>query len=52
MRTLTKQQKIKVIVADRFAALVSEGLEPFAAAARAILEAAGRLKESLEPEGP
>jgi len=46
-----QQQKIKVLVADRFAALVSEGLEPNAAAARAILEAAGRLKESEEPEG-
>merc|ERR1719362_2151638 len=36
-----KQQKLKLRVADRFAALVREGLEPNAAAARAILEAAG-----------
>mmetsp|Transcript_46459 Transcript_46459/g.92242 ORF Transcript_46459/g.92242 Transcript_46459/m.92242 type:complete len:172 (+) Transcript_46459:61-576(+) len=46
------QQKLKFLVAGRFAALVREGLEPNEAAARAILEAAGRQGESEEPQLP
>jgi len=47
-----QQQSFKVLVADRFADLVCKGLEPNAAAARAILETAGRQVKSEEPEAP
>jgi len=46
------QQNFKVLVSDRFAALVRKGAEPNAAAARAILETAGRQVKSEEPEAP